>query len=131
VLVCRDFPAFLKQVLNVVAFYREGESQLHGRVDGDGSRAIIEALAAGKLEKLDWTRERWEKELRDVGERGAGELDLTPGLGFKLSLVVSGEKEMLIPMVGRLTFEKSPVDAIRKAINADKPKDVELLPRAK
>ena len=130
-LVCRDFPAFLKQVLNVVAFYREGESQLHGPVDGDGSRAIIEALAAGKLEKLDWTRDRWGKEMRDVGERGAGELDLTPGLGFKLTLVISGEKEMLIPMVGRLTFEKSPIAAIQKAINAEKPKDVELLPRAK
>jgi RNA polymerase sigma factor (sigma-70 family) len=130
-LVCRDFPAFLKQVLNVVASYREGESQLQGSVAGDGSRAIIAALSAGKLEKLDWTRERWEKELRDVLERGAGELDLTPGLGFKLTLVVSGEKEMLIPMVGRLTFEKSPVAAIQKAIDADKARDVELLPRAK
>src|SRR5262249_31172706 len=41
-LVCRDFPAFLKQVLNVVASYREGESQLRGEVTGDNSRAIIE-----------------------------------------------------------------------------------------
>jgi RNA polymerase sigma factor (sigma-70 family) len=130
-LVCRDFPAFLKQVLNVVASYREGESELNGRVTGDDSRAIIAALAAGKLEKLDWTRERWEKELRDVLDRGAGSLDLTPGLGFKLMLVVTGEKEMLIPMVGRLTFEKSPLPAVRKAIDAEKAKDVELLPRAK
>jgi RNA polymerase sigma factor (sigma-70 family) len=130
-LVCRDLSTFLKLVLNVVAGYREGESQLQGRVSADGSRAIIAALSAGKLEKLDWTRERWEKELGGVLERGAGELDLTPGLGFKLTVVVSGDKEMLIPMVGRLTFEKSPVAAIQKAINADKPNDVELVPKAK
>jgi hypothetical protein len=130
-LVCRDFPAFLKQVLNVVAEYREGESQLHGRVTGDGSRAIVEALAAGKLETLDWTPERWKKEVRDLHRRGAGFFDLTPGLGFKLTLVVSGDKEMLIPMVGKLTFAKSPLATLQKAIDAEKAKEVELLPRAK
>jgi hypothetical protein len=130
-LVCRDLPAFLKQVLNVVADYREGESRLNRAVLGDDARALVAALSAGKLEKLDWTRERWEKELRDVFERDAGSLDLTPGLGFRLTVVVSGEKEMLIPLVGRLTFEQSPLAAIQKAIDAEKAKQVELLPRAK
>jgi hypothetical protein len=85
----------------------------------DDSRAIVASLSAGKLEKFDWTREGWEKEVRGVLERGAGELDPTSGLGFKLTLVVSGGKEMLIPMVGRLTFEKCPLLAIRTAIDAE------------
>jgi RNA polymerase sigma factor (sigma-70 family) len=130
-LVCRDLPAFLKQVLNVVAGYREGESELHNSITGAESRAIIEAIAAGKLEKLDWTRERWEKELRPLIDRGAGTLDLTPGLGFKLMVIVTGEKEMLIPMVGRLTFATSPITALQKAIDPENPKSVELLPQAK
>jgi hypothetical protein len=130
-LVCRDFPLFLKQVLNVVAGFREEGIQVRGCVDGDGSRAVLEALAAAKLEGLDWTRERWEKELRDLRQRGAGALDLTPGLGFKLTLVVSSDKEMLVPTVGKLTFAKSPLAALQKAIDADKANEVELLPRAK
>jgi RNA polymerase sigma factor (sigma-70 family) len=130
-LVGRDLPTFYKQVLTVVVHYREGESELTNHLEPDASRAVLDALAAGKLEKLDWTEERWQKELRDLYDRGAGELALAPGLGFSLPVVIAGEKEVLIPMCGRVTFAASPVAKFQKAINADKPEAVELLPRAK
>jgi hypothetical protein len=130
-LVCRDLPAYFKQVINVVAAYREGEGQLNEALSADRSRPILEALAGGKYEKLNWTRERWQKELDDLSGRGAGGLDLTPGLGFSLPVVVAGDKEMLILMCGKLTFDRSPIATVRKAINGEKPDAVELLPRPK
>jgi hypothetical protein len=88
-------------------------------------------LAAAKLEKLDWSAERWDREIKGLIDRGAGSLDLAPGLGFSLEILVSGERELLIPPVGRLTFARSPLPALREAIDANRANDVELLPRAK
>jgi hypothetical protein len=130
-LVCRDLPSFFKQVINVVAAYRGGESQLIDALSADRSRLILETLAGGTYEKLDWTREPWQKELDDLIGRGAGGLDLTPALGFSLPVVIAGDKEVLIPMCGKLTFARSPIDTLRKAINGEKPDAVELLPRPK
>jgi hypothetical protein len=130
-LVCRDLPAFVKQVINAVAAYREGESQLTEALSADRSRPILEALAGSKYERLDWTREHWQKELDDLSGRGAGGLDLAPGLGFSLPVVITGDREMLILMCGKLTFARSPIDTLRKAINGEKPDAVELLPRPK
>jgi RNA polymerase sigma factor (sigma-70 family) len=130
-LVGRDLPLFLKQVVNVVAHYREGESEITGNLGRDESRAVLDVLAAGKWEQLDWTEDRWQKELAALGERAPGEFDLTPGLGFYLPVVISGEKEVLVPLCGRLTFAGSPIAKFRKAINPDKPDAVEVLPRAK
>jgi RNA polymerase sigma factor (sigma-70 family) len=130
-LVGRDLPLFFKQVVNAVAHYREGESEITDNLGTDESRAVLDVLAAGKWQQLDWTDERWQKELAALGERGAGEFDLTPGLGFYLPVVISGEKEVLVPLCGKLTFADSPVASLRKAINPDKPDTVEVLPRAK
>jgi hypothetical protein len=130
-LVGRDLPLFMKQVVNVVAHYREGESEIAGNLGTDESRAVLAVLAAGKWEQLDWTEDRWQKELAALGERAPGEFDLTPGLGFYLPVAVSGEKEVLVPFCGKLTFTDSPIARLRKAINPDKPDTVELLPRAK
>ena len=63
-------------------------------------------------------------------DREAGSLECAPGLGFSLELVVSGERELLIPSVGRLTFARSPLPALREAIDAERAGEVELLPRA-
>ena len=134
-LVCADLPAFRKQVINVVVEYEpageKGEpgSTTMRALTAAESRPIIEALAAGKYEALDWTEERWRNELMPL--RDAGMFQLTPGLGFSLPLVVSGEKEMLVPMCGRVTFADSPIAKIQKAINADAPEKVQLLPRPK
>jgi RNA polymerase sigma factor (sigma-70 family) len=130
-LVCRDLPAFGKLVLSVAVHYQEGESQLQGLLPQEQVAAVVALVTAGKFERLDWDDERWEKELTDLAERGAGELMLAPGLGFDLPLVVSAEKEMLVPMCGRLTFGESPLPKLRKAIDADKAESVHLLPRPK
>jgi len=45
-------------------------------------------------------------------------------------LVVRGEREVLIPSVGRLTFARSPLPALREVIDAGRAGEVELLPRA-
>src|SRR5205823_4459647 len=103
-LVCRDLPAFYKQVLSVSVHYREGENEVRDSLTGAEARAVVAALAAGKFEPLDWTEERWREELKGLDDRGAGEVGLTPGLGFDLPVVFSGEKEALIPGCGRLTF---------------------------
>ncbi len=113
-LVCGDFATFIKHVISVEV----REENTLGIIRGENARAILGAIAKGRFEALDWPRERWEKEFEKIGERGL-EIQLSPGLGFSLSLIVHGEKEMLIPMVGRLTFEKSPMPAFRKAIDAE------------
>jgi RNA polymerase sigma factor (sigma-70 family) len=130
-LVCRDWPAFCKVVLAVGAHYSEGKSEIMGELPAKEMPAAVALLAGGKFERLDWSKERWEKELTDVYERGAGELQLAPGLGFHLPLVVVGEKEMLVPMCGRITFAESPMAKLQKAINEEDAEKVLLLPRPK
>jgi hypothetical protein len=130
-LVCQDWPIFLKHVLNVVAHYGEGDSQLTGCLTHDESRPILAALAAGKLEPLDWTAERWRMELEQLLARKAGSLDLTPGLGFYLMMVARSDKEFLVPPYGRLVFSESPLGALHKAIDQTKPNSVRLVPRDK
>jgi len=130
-LVCRDLPAFCRLVVSVSVSYRQGKQEVDGILPAEDGRAVLALLAAGTFEPLDWSEERWEKELGDLEERGPGEIDLTPGLGYHLSLVVTGEKEMVVPMCGRLTFTESPLSKLRKAIDADKADSVELLPRPK
>src|SRR5262249_20616486 len=103
-LVCRDLPAFWKLVVSVSAHSRQGETHTVSTLSAAEAMPFLAALASAKYEKLDWSRARWEKEMGGVLGRGAGSLDLAPGLGFSLMVVVSGEKEMLIPLCGRLTF---------------------------
>jgi RNA polymerase sigma factor (sigma-70 family) len=130
-LVCRDLPAFWKQVISVTAHYRQGEKEMHITLPTGEARPVVDLLAAGRLEKLDWAGGGWERKVKDLIDRGAGSLDLAPGLGYSLMLVVSGERELLIAPVGRLTFARSPLPALREAIDANRARDVELLPRAK
>jgi RNA polymerase sigma factor (sigma-70 family) len=130
-LVCADLPAFWPHVLSVSAHYREGDSELNSSVNAPAARLLVQALAKGKLERLDWKTERWEREVRALFDSGAAALDLTPGLGFSLVAVVAGEKEVLLPDYGRLVFEESPLPAIQKAIDRANPQRVELLPRTK
>jgi hypothetical protein len=129
-LVARDFPAFLQQVLNVVAHYRQGNHQLIACLSAEESQPIIDALAKGKLEPLDWD-ERCKKELDALFKRDAASLDLTPGLGFYLMIVISGDKEILVPPYGKLTFANSPIAVLQKAIAGREylPETIELLPR--
>ena len=72
-LVCRDWPAFCKLVIAVAAITarKSPKSWAAARKEVPG---VVALLAGGKFEKLDWNDERWEKELRDVYDRGAGEL---------------------------------------------------------
>jgi hypothetical protein len=95
------------------------------------SRPIIDAMAGAKIEKLDWTPDRWKRELDALFKSEAGSLDLTPGLGFSLMVVVSGENEILVPEYGKLTFEKSPIPVLQKAIAGRdyRPDSIQLLPR--
>jgi hypothetical protein len=46
-------------------------------------------------------------------------------------IVVSNDKEILVPMHGKLTFANSPILALQKAIAGQeyKPDTIELLPR--
>src|SRR5207237_588906 len=71
----------------------QGKEQVEGILPAEDGQAVLALLAAGKYEPLDWSEERWDKELADLDERGAGEFNLAPGLGFQLPLLVSGEKE--------------------------------------
>jgi hypothetical protein len=130
-LVCRNLPAFFKQVRNVVAHYHQKRDQRINCLSVDESRPFLEALAAAKVEPLPWSDERWTKELQRLTDRGAATLDLTPGLGYFLIVVVSGEQEMLIPDYGRVTFSQSPLPALQRALAGwgGKAKRIRLLPR--
>jgi hypothetical protein len=130
-LVCRDLPAFFKLVVSINSRYTQGKHQMDGLLPADEARAVLHLLGAGKFAALDWSEERWEKELTDLYDRGAAELALVPGLGYQLPLVVSGEKEMLIPMCGRISFAESPLPKLRKTLAPEKPDSVYLLPRPK
>jgi RNA polymerase sigma factor (sigma-70 family) len=110
-LVCADLPAFFKQAISVVAV----EKNTRGPLSPDGTRKVLNALAAGTFEKLDWDEERWRKEYEKLGEPDL-ELQVAPGLGFSLILVPAGETEFLVLGSGRLTFARSPLPAIRKAV---------------
>ena len=129
--VCRDLPAFLTQVITVSVGYRQGEDQNRWGLPANRSKLVLKALAVDKVEQLEWNLQRWKAELTKLEERGAGSLTLTPGVGFDLPLVIAGERQMLIPRYGRITFKSSPIKAIQNAIESD-PKTaqtVELLPR--
>ncbi len=117
-LVTRDMPTFYRQVISVVAHYSEGESHLTDNLTGKRARAVMEAVSAGKFERLDWSEERWQKELEKLDERAIG-LDLTPGIGFALPVYFTGKREALIPMCGRITFAESPLAKIEKAIKTE------------
>jgi hypothetical protein len=108
-----------------------GDKEMNVALQAGESRRVVELLAAAKLERLDWSAERWERELKGLIDRGAGSLECAPGLGFSLELAISGERELLIPSVGRLTFARSPLPALQALIDAGRAKEIELLPRAK
>jgi hypothetical protein len=128
-LVSANLPAFFREVRNVVVHYREGENELTGSVAGAECRAMLKALSGGRPEKLDWSQERWQHEIGGLLDRGAATLDLTPGLGFSLPLVVRGDKEILVFPYGRLAFANSPMEVLRKAIDAEAADKIELLPK--
>jgi RNA polymerase sigma factor (sigma-70 family) len=108
-LVCRDLSTFCKLLVSIEAL----EDNTRGLLKPTSVRKVAAALASGKFEALDWSRERWEKELD--GNRGP-DLDLSPGLGFSLTLMVKNDKEIYIPAIGKLTYTESPLPTIRKAI---------------
>jgi len=127
---CRDLGGFLRQVRDVPAEYREGGRQLRAGLTRDCSARVVSALGLGTFEELDWSRERWAERLKELDAGLAGELYLAPGLGYSLRLVVSGDRELLVPSIGRIRFETSPIEAVRGAI-ADDPgmaKGIGLLP---
>jgi hypothetical protein len=108
-LVCRDLSTFCKLLISIEAL----EDNTRGPLKPASVRKVAAALASGKFEALDWPRERWEKELD--GNRGP-DLDLSPGLGFSLTLMVKNDREIYIPAIGKLTYTESPLPTIRKAI---------------
>lgn len=127
---CRDLGVFLRQVRSVTAEYREGGQQLRAGLTHERSARVVRALSLGTFEGLDWSRERWAERLKELDAGQAGELHLTPGLGYSLRLVISGDRELLVPRFGRIRFEASPIEAVRGAI-ADDPgmaKGIGLLP---
>jgi RNA polymerase sigma factor (sigma-70 family) len=109
--VAADLPAFLRQVKNVEII--SGDPQVRQLLSEEASRPVLKALKIDRVEKLDWTPAQWRQTLARLEK--ADELLLTPGLGFSLSLIVTGDREMLIPGYGRVTLKSSPREAIRKA----------------
>jgi RNA polymerase sigma factor (sigma-70 family) len=129
-LVSRDLAAFLKQVVNLVVGYREGESELVAWLDAERSRPVLEAMEVEKVEELSWTRQRWQAEMEKLQQRGASTMELTPGIGFSLPVVLAGDKELLIPMYGRVYLKMGIADKLRQALqdNPDKAHSIQLLP---
>jgi hypothetical protein len=90
-LVCRDLPAFWKLVIGGGTHYSSGADQLSDGLTPEQARAVVRLLSAGQFRRLDWSEKRWQKEIADLVDRGAGEVELAPGLGFSLPVLVSGE----------------------------------------
>jgi hypothetical protein len=128
--VCGDLPAFLKQVVNLVVSYREGDSELLEYLSADASRPVLAAMEIEKVEELSWTRQRWQTEMSKSQEKGGGMMQLTPGIGFSLPMVFAGENELLIPMYGRVRLKTDITPKVRQALrsNPDKAKALQLLP---
>ena len=111
-LVCRDWPAFCKVVLAVGAHYSEGKSEIMGELPAKEVPAVRRAAggrqvrAAGLVGRA--LGEGTDRRLRARRRRTSA----APGLGFHLPLVVVGEKEMLVPMCGRITFAESPIGEV-------------------
>ena len=61
---------------------------------------------------------KYTEELKHIIARKMGK-GMTRDQAFALPLMVNGDKEFLIPMVGRVTFSESPLPALRKAIDAE------------
>lgn len=129
-LVSRDLPAFVDQVFNLVVSYRQGKDELIECLSAEDSRSILEALWRAKCEKQSRTEKQWEDETAKWTKRGEGVLELTPGLGFSLSVLVIGEKELLVPGYGRLHLQEPIIGKLRKAVESDpqKAKTIEFLP---
>jgi hypothetical protein len=130
-MVCRDWPAFLKVVVSVSAWYSVDDSELSEGLQPEQTRAVVALLRTGRYEQLNWSEKRWLKELRSPGYQKGGSLELAPGLGFSLPLAIVSDKELLVPMCGRIRFADSPIAKLQKIIDPDNPGKVKLLPPGK
>jgi RNA polymerase sigma factor (sigma-70 family) len=130
-LVCEDLPGFMKQVHNIVAFYRQDNGTVLQCLTSDPSRPVVELLQRCRVEKLAWTKEQWDNEIKKLEKRGAGAIVMTPGIGFELALQIAGEKELLVRGFGRLHLPSSIDGPLRHAIESDpkKARKIQVLPR--
>ena len=118
-LVCDDLPSFLQQIHNVVACYREGKSNLIQCLTAEQSRPLLKTIQNAKVEKLSWTKERWDEEKKKLQKRDDDVLILTPGPGFSMAVYITGEKELLLPDYGRLHLPTPIRGAMRRAVEND------------
>jgi RNA polymerase sigma factor (sigma-70 family) len=130
-LVSRDLPAFLQQVVNLVVHFREGNDRAMQCLTAEESRPILQAMKVDRVEKLSWTQERWNRELKKLHKGGAAELALTPGMGFSLPVVFVSDRELLIPLYGRVRLKAGIAAKVRRALASDPKKagGIQLLPR--
>lgn len=126
--VAHDLRSFLPQVISVTVRWREGGESFRTTVLRRRAGNIVAALNVEKVERLDWSRNRWRRELQHLDQRGAGTLTLTPGLGFSLPMAFAGETELLLPPYGRVLLRSSPVSSVAEAVADGDPKSVRLLP---
>lgn len=129
--VCRDLGGFFRQVISMDVYWDQGDEHYIGTVSRDDCRKALDTFQIEKVERLNWSDQRWRDELDKLTKRKAGYVVLTPGFGFSLDLQISGEREMLVTGYGRVVFKSSPIPAIQKAAEPDprKTRGVQLLPR--
>jgi hypothetical protein len=130
-LVCDDLPSFLQQVFNVVVWYRQGKDEFVQCLTAKESRPLLKIIQKAKVEKLSWTKEQWDNEVKKLEKSGAGTLVLTPGMGFSILVSISGEKELLLPQYGRLHLPTSSIGPIRRGVESDATKaaTIQVLPQ--
>ena len=131
--VAGDLGAFLPQVISVTVTYRYGDEVLTTTVLRPHGQALVKALEVERVERLDWSPQRWEAEVAELDGRSGGRLILTPGLGFGLHLYFTSDRELLVPPYGRVLLRRSPRDVVARFVadDAKEARELELAPRGR
>jgi len=105
-MVVRDLPRFLELVIAV----RLSDKQGVGFYAAEPLRPLLKQLPAQEFEALNLTPQEWQKRIGELSRQGATQLALTPGLGYDLWLIESGDKQAVIPYYGQVTLTQSLAD---------------------
>ena len=130
--VLQDVPAFFERRLSLTAHWRTPEHGYMHTFSRDETRALCNGWGKASFEPIAKDTPWWQTALEGARGRRAGSIELSPGLGFTLSLIPIDAHTALVPGAGKLVFEGAPFAALVKrlaAFDGVTQEEIEMVPR--